>query len=115
VTPQQRDAQKALIEAERAEYEEAGNAANVATCDAELQRLEAEPVAEAPIEARGVVSSYLTTGSPPTPPPPKTNQQLTQYMERVTREREAYERAGDVAGVAACDAESSATRAKLTN
>lgn len=123
-TPKQRDEQKTSIEAERAEYERDGNAGGVAACDDELQRLEAEPVAEpSPAEAPApearqaipMASGYLTTGSPPPPPRTRSDKELAQYIASVQAERDNCAREGKAARVAECDAELARARAELTN
>jgi hypothetical protein len=123
-TPKQLVEQRASIEAEKAEYVRDGNAGGVAACDDELQRLEAEPVAEpSPAEAPApearqaipMASGYLTTGSPPPPPRQRTDQQHAAYIAAVEHERDVYMKEGRLANAQACDAELARARAELTN
>jgi hypothetical protein len=51
--------------------------------------------------------------APQTPLAPKTNAQQVAYIESVSRERDAYKRAGDVENVAACEAEIARAQAEL--
>jgi hypothetical protein len=106
-TAQQRDEQKASIEAERAEYAAAGDVANVAACDDALERLAAAKVVDAAggDGSRKRVTSGGLFGEPLPPPRPRTDNEKAAYRASVERERAKYEHEGDAAGVQACDQE----------
>ncbi|HXD55546.1 MAG TPA: hypothetical protein VN618_12375 [Solirubrobacteraceae bacterium] len=116
-TPQQRDDYRAAIEAELAANRREGDADGVAACDTELRRLESEPVADPPIPTpatmlRGrefdidhAAREGGLLGPPPSPLRERTAAELADYRASIERERANYQRQGDAAGVAACDAE----------
>ncbi|HUB74608.1 MAG TPA: hypothetical protein VL979_11295 [Solirubrobacteraceae bacterium] len=104
-TPKQLAEQRASIEAEKAEYERDGNAGGVQACDAELQRLEAEPVAEPSPTRTAVAGGYLTAGSPPPPPRQRTDKQVEEYVASLERERDVYVKEGKLGKAQECDVE----------